>query len=139
MKDLTNEFSFVLRPSKHGVGVFSLNDIQGGTHLRLFGDDKVFEHRSRVLKKSEVPESLRDYCMSRGEELICPPDFGAMPIGWYLNHSNEPNAAKGPNDNPNRKYQWYATRDISAGEEIFIDYNVLEEPEEDKDEFYFGK
>ena len=37
--DKTDEFSFVLKSSEHGIGVFTVHDIKKGTHLRLFGDD----------------------------------------------------------------------------------------------------
>jgi SET domain-containing protein len=134
--DSTNEFSFIIKPAQHGVGVFAAHDISKGAHLRLFGDDKVFEHRARILNEKEIPEKFKGYCMSRGEDMVCPPDFGAMPIGWHLNHSIEANAEKGPNNNPQRKYQWYASRDIKEGEEILINYNSLEEPEEQKREYY---
>jgi hypothetical protein len=132
----TNQFSFVLKPSKHGIGVFATEDIPSGAHLRVFGDDKVFAHRYRVLNVTEVPLSFREYCIERGDTLICPPDFGAMPLGWHMNHSNNPNAVRGPNDDPNREYQWYALRNINAGEEILIDYNSLDEPEESKKAYY---
>jgi SET domain-containing protein len=53
-----------------------------------------------------------------------------MEVGWYLNHSFEPNAAcKEPDE-------FYASRDITAGEEVLIDYNSLDEPEDKKDDFY---
>ncbi|MDO8624417.1 MAG: hypothetical protein Q7R54_03620 [bacterium] len=85
----TNEFSFVLKPSMHGVGVFVAHDIAKGTELRLFGDtDPV-----RTLRKEDVPEYLQHFCVNRADMMICPPDFGFMPIGWYLNHSSSPNAA----------------------------------------------
>ncbi len=53
-----------------------------------------------------------------------------MPIGWYLNHAKVPNASR------DKSYRWYASRDIKAGEEITIDYNSLEEPEEAKEGYY---
>ena len=36
----TSEFSFILKPSKYGVGVFAAHDIKKGTFLRLFGNDE---------------------------------------------------------------------------------------------------
>jgi len=125
----TNEFSFILKPSKFGVGVFAVHDISQGTYLRLFGDEKLYEHRIRLMDKKDVSEVFRDYCMSRGEQLVCPEDFGQMPVGWYLNHSGNFNAE-------HRDYNWYASRDIKAGEEILIDYNTLEEPKADQKNFY---
>ncbi len=52
-----------------------------------------------------------------------------MEIGWYVNHSNTPNAH-------HLNYKYYALRDIKAGEEIVIDYNTLEEAEEAKEDYY---
>ncbi len=42
-----------------------------------------------------------------------------MSVGWFLNHSNEPNAE---ND---EHYDYYAIRDIPKGAEILIDYDKL--------------
>ena len=38
MKNSTNEFSFVLKPSSHGIGVFAVHDIKEDTSMRVFGD-----------------------------------------------------------------------------------------------------
>lgn len=129
MRNTTDEYSFVLQPSEHGVGVFTTHDIASGTFLRLFGDENEFEHRVRRLPKSEVPEKLHGYCMDRGDTLIAPLDFGEMPVGWYLNHSKGANAT-------HKDFKWYAGRDIAEGEEILIDYNSLDEPESGRELFY---
>lgn len=39
-KTTTTEFSFVLKLSEHGVGVFAVHDIKEGTYLRFFGEEK---------------------------------------------------------------------------------------------------
>jgi SET domain-containing protein len=131
MKNTTNEFSFVLKPSKYGVGVFAAHGIAKGTPLRLYGDEPNMALRSLERNKEDVPESLRDYCMDRDNGiLICPRDFGRMEVGWYINHSSQPNTYR------DEKYDWYAARDIVADEEIVIDYNLLEEPAEARDEYY---
>lgn len=126
----TNEFSFILRSAEYGIGVFATEDIKKGSHLRLFGDEETIDLRSLVRKKDEIPLVFRDYCIDHGAELICPNDFGQMHIGWYLNHSYTPNTY------PDADYKWYALRDIQMGEEITIDYNSLNEPEEEKAEYY---
>ena len=128
LMDSTNEFSFVLKPADHGVGVFATHDIKKGTHLRLFVDEKTSEHEARTMDKNSVPELFQGYCLDRGDTMICPPDFGALPIGWYINHSSKPNTEAGNNPNLHRRYRWYASRDIKNGEEILIDYNSLQEP-----------
>lgn len=125
----TTEFSFILKPSEYGIGVFAVQDIPQGTYLRLFGEGDNLKDRSVIRDKDGVPKIFQDYCMARGEDLICPNDFGQMAIGWYLNHSTNPNAY-------HKNYNWYAARNISMGEEIFIDYNSLEEPKEFVENYY---
>lgn len=125
----TNEFSFVLKPTEHGVGVFAVHDIGKGTYLRLFGDEEETGDVSVVRKKEDVPELFREYCVDRGDTMRCPADFGCMELGWFLNHSKAPNAF-------HKNYEFYALRDISVGEEITIDYNALEEPENEKSDYY---
>jgi SET domain-containing protein len=128
----TNEFSFVLKPAAHGVGVFATHDIPQGTRLRVFGDTNPI----RLMKKEDVPETLRDWCASRRDVLMCPPDFGYMPIGWYLNHSDEPNAMHDSTETTDTYGEWLAARTIRSGEEITINYNELDEPEDEKKEYY---
>lgn len=129
MQNQTTEFSFILKPAKYGVGVFAAHDIKEGSYLRLFGNENK-NHRAPVIRdKKDVPKYFESYCIDRGEKLICPKDFGHMEIGWYLNHSKSPNAF-------HREYNYYALRDIIAGEEIVIDYSSLEEPEEAKSDYY---
>ena len=127
--DKTNEFSFILKPSRHGVGVFATHDIKKGTYLRLFGDEENTGDVSIVRQKADVPEFFRTYCVDRGNEMRCPADFGCMEMGWYLNHSKTPNAF-------HKDYEFYAARDISAGEEITVDYNTFEESGDGKEEYY---
>ncbi len=130
MRSKTTEYSFILKPSEYGVGVFATEDIQKDTHLRLFGDAETINFRSSIREKNDVPKNFRGYCIDSGDKLICPTDFGHMHVGWYLNHS------KLPNTYPDDDYKWYALRDIKAGEEITIDYNSLNEPEEAKEDYY---
>jgi len=130
-ENITNEFSFILKPAQYGVGVFATHKIKKGTYLRLFGDESKLENRSIIRKTEDVPEFFQQFCMSRGKTLICPQDFGHMQIGWYVNHSKKnPNAA-------HKNYNWYAIKNIEAGEEILVDYNSLEEPEEVKEKYYY--
>ncbi len=129
MQNKTTEFSFVLKKSKHGVGVFAAHDIPAKTYLRLFGDEDKPSDVSVIRKKEDVPDFYMQYCSDRGKTLLCPKDFGCMEIGWYLNHSKAPNAY-------HHNYEFYALCDIKAREEITIDYNALEEPTEAKKDYY---
>jgi len=129
MQNKTTEFSFILNPTEHGVGVFAAHDIKAGTYLRFFGEEAKATGVSVVRKREDIPEFFRQYCLDRGDTLRCPQDFGCMEIGWHLNHSKKPNAH-------HRNYDYYALRDIKKDEEITIDYNTLEEPEETKEAYY---
>ena len=68
--------------------------------------------------KEDIPELFRQYCVERGTTMHCPKDFGHMEIGWYMNHSKKPNAH-------HRNYNYYASRDIPAGEEITVSKNRM--------------
>ena len=129
MQDKTTEFSFILKPAEHGIGVFAFHDIKAETYLRLFGGETETTDALVLRNKENIPEFFEQYCIDRSKTLICPRDFGCMEIGWHLNHSKTPNAY-------HRNYKFYALRDIKLGEEITIDYNTLEEPEEAKDDYY---
>lgn len=49
----------------------------------------------------------------------CPSDFRRMSLGWYLNHSETPTLiANGE--------EYIAARDILPGEELTIDYGMLD-------------
>ena len=129
MRNKTDEFSFILKPSNiSGVGVFATHDIAKGAKLSVIPEPR----RERILNTDAVPEEFKQYCIHReNNKLWCPDAFNIMKIGWYINHSSSPNAAHKGGD-----YVYYATKDIVAGEEVLIDYNTLEEPENARDDFY---
>ena len=129
-KTKTTEFSFILKPAKCGVGVFTTHNIKVKTFLRLFGGNENKNCLTLMTRdKKNVPKSFQLYCIDRGKKLICPNDFGSMDIGWYLNHSKTPNAF-------HRNYNYYALQNIKLGEEITINYNTLEEPKIAKENYY---
>lgn len=120
------EFTFILQPSiLGGIGVFATHDIPMGT--RLFSG--IFA--PRTMKSANVPEAFKKYCIYlNDEECICPERFDRMEIGWYINHSHQPNILKDADKH------LVALRDIKQGEEIVIDYNSLNEPEHLKEDYY---
>lgn len=129
MQNKTTEFSFILKNSEHGVGVFAAHDIKADTYLRVFGDENNPNDVSVVRKKKDVPEFFRSYCVERGETMECPNDFSCMEVGWFINHSKTPNAYV-------RDREFYALQNILTNEEITVDYNSLGEPEETKENYY---
>jgi SET domain-containing protein len=115
MKDTTNQFSFVLKPSSvEGVGVFSAHSIKKNAFLDMFPEDS----KKHLLKN--IPPELRKYVLHHGKYGYGPIRFNCIPVGWYLNHSDTPNAYL-EDDN------YYASRNIKRNEEITIDYNVFDE------------
>jgi SET domain-containing protein len=116
----TDEFSFVLKPSNiAGVGVFATHGIAQGTRLALFPNLRT---RFFSNKQLERDPRLRRFCQVYGVETpkgsCVALHFGHMQVGWYLNHSDEPNAH-------HERYTYTASRDIDADEEITIDYRLL--------------
>lgn len=125
-----NEFSFVLKPStipNAGIGVFATHDIEKDSLINFFPKDYEF----RILHKDKIPAEFIKLCESIGNNLYrCAQRFDCIETSWYLNHSNSPNIEMVNLTN------YKANRDIKKDEEIFIDYNQLNEPEEDKEEYY---
>ncbi len=124
-----SEFSFVLKPSTipdAGVGVFATHNIAKGSELPLHTEN----HKSRRLHESDIPKQLLDLCIAeKGGWYICPEQFNRVEVGWYVNHSDDPNIeTKGG--------KHFALHNIEAGQELFMDYNKAHEPESKKEEFY---
>ena len=123
-----SEFSFMLKPSAIegiGVGVFATHDIEAGTIIDASGIPV------RILHKDEIPLVFLKYCVALGGGFYrCPDCFSKMAIFWYLNHSNSHNL------------DWIDTgvfrtnKDIKQFEELLMNYNQLDEPENEKEEFY---
>ena len=126
--DMTDEFSFLLAASSiegAGIGVHAAHPIDAGVHLALLPEGFV----SRRLAEDAIPEQFRIYCVAEsGDVWRCPPAFNAMEIGWYLNHSATPNAER-------YAHGYRSTRPIAEGEEITMDYNTLDEPEDKRESF----
>jgi len=87
--------------------------------LDLWGDEP--ENRCHV---SEIHADSADLISRYGVFLDgvvwFPPRFNRMAIGWYLNHSDSPNVEWRADD------QIYSAKAISAGDELTIDYRLLE-------------
>jgi SET domain-containing protein len=116
----TDEFSFILRASAHGVGVFAAHRIQKGVTLRLYSDEVGALVSIRV-RQDEVPGEFIKYCIPCPEPdwVWRPADFTRMDLVWFLNHDPHPSAAV------DAEYCYTALKDIAPGEEITIDYASL--------------
>lgn len=104
------------------------HDVSGGTKLELMPNGGEF----RMLKKDDVPDALKHFVIEIGKgKCKAPKVFNHLWIVWYINHSDSPNIElRLPENN------YYALRDIKAGEELFTNYNAFEEPSELKEGYY---
>ncbi len=124
------EFSLMLKPSTipgAGIGVFATHDIGKDSEIVFFPADYEF----RKLPKEAIPEEFLKLTAALGDGLyLCARRFDRMEICWYLNHSDTPNI------DMIDLTRYRANRDIKSGEEIFMNYNQLNEPEAEKEEYY---
>lgn len=115
---------FRLKPSTipgAGVGVFATADIPRGTVLHgLFAPDDVRRLTWAEFDALPVPNEVKQHFVTRYEaECFVPLCFNRMSVGWYLNDSGEPNLGH------DASYEYFALRDIAAGEELLIRYDDL--------------
>lgn len=117
----TDEFSFILKPSKlSGVGVFCTHGIARGTRLALFpGLKPRYFSNARLERDPRLRAFCQVYGVGVGSGCVVARSFSHMHVGWYLNHSGEPNAH-------HERFKYFASRDIDANEEITIDYRDLD-------------
>lgn len=104
----TNELCFVADSPVHGRGLFAREHIPAGTWIGFYDGPQTLQNGMHVLWMEADTDS-----------------DGATEDGWigydgnnelrFLNHSTQPNGEMDGLD-------LYACRDISAGEEITIDY-----------------
>jgi SET domain-containing protein len=117
-------FYFRLKPSLipgAGVGVFATADIPRGTVLKeLFAEDDVLRLSWAEFAALRMPGEVKEPFVTRYDtECFMPRCVNRMSVGWYLNDSEEPNLAH------DAGYDYYALRDIRAGEELLIRYDDL--------------
>jgi SET domain-containing protein len=104
----------VLKPSSiEGVGVFTTEPIKSGTLLPPMARCPDYSYRAQ---RPRGP--IAKHCVKiPGGGFYAPRHPLRMSVGWYLNHADAPNIdAK----------TWRAKRRIRAGEELTINYEVLE-------------
>ena len=110
-----------------GVGVLAIREIAKDQSI-FFGDTDSIRWVPRAAVGEldlGIKQLYDDFCIHKlknGERFYgCPKNFNLMTIAWYLNHSEEPNVRCDSN------YNFYASRDISIGEELTADYRTYSE------------
>jgi SET domain-containing protein len=111
----TSDIHLILKPSSiQGIGVFTLTPIEKGQNVPLSN-----ENDSRIINGSELTHLPKAYSQYHVPDIEGnwwgPVDYHRMSIGWYLNHSKNPNL--------NVSSNFSAMRKIQKGEELTIDYS----------------
>lgn len=110
-----------LKPSKldkKGVGVFALRRIPKGK--KIFADENeelCWVPKSALPKQRPLRDLYDAFAVIDGERYGCPTSFNRLTPAWFLNESKKPNTSSDEN------YDFYALRDIVAGEELTVDYS----------------
>lgn len=120
---IVSEAIIVLRPSTiEGVGCFTLAPIEAGHIVKNLWDDSDVHFVAAEKVTAEQRPMYERYCVKSPDGYWCPLDFRRMSVGWYLNHSPQPNLGSGDGG-----ITYHALRDIAAGEELTIDYRLLDD------------
>lgn len=110
-----------------GKGVFTKRGIPADTYLYLKPRNTSI---GVIYQESEIPEGFLHFCIAQADGTWKGPrDFDNIEPLWYLNHSEQPNAHL-------KDDGYYSLIDIPADTEILIDYGILGEPEDKKEDFY---
>lgn len=130
LKQLAESTYVMIKASPvHGIGVFAIKDIPKGTQdIFSQGIGEWIE-----VSKEEVealPKHSRDlvenHCLFDKKNYFVP-DYGfkLVDLVIYLNHSDVPNVMS---INDGERFE--AIRDITVGEELFLDYGTIVDGEE---------
>ena len=123
---MKEETRFILKPSViEGVGVFTKSHLPKGLVLEILegSDDKHTRFVSVEEAKKDVGlfEMCERYGVLTKNGYWCPADFCHIHIGWYINHSTNPNV--GTID----RIVYKTLKEILPGEELVMDYKTLDE------------
>lgn len=105
----------------HGVGVIAVRAMKKGD-LVFRGEDErfVWVRRSAVRRLPKAMRSLyEDFGIVDGLWLGVPTNLNRLSVGWYVNHSDEPNLVAGDDG------RFRTLRRIAAGEELTADYRTF--------------
>lgn len=117
-------YARIQKSRTHGVGLFAVRDIRTGT--KLFGGDDsgmvwVNEKEIAGLPK-QVKRLYTDFGVLKDGRYGCPVSFNQLTPSWYLNDSK-----RAPNLRCDENYDFFALRNIKAGEELTANYSTYSE------------
>ncbi len=112
-----------LRPSKiDGIGCFTDVAIKKGEFVRVWDTEDSKWVSLREAHASRYKDLYKRYGIRSAGGYWVPVDFLRMSAGWYMNHSTSPNL-----QSDDGEVTYFALRDITAGEELTIDYRRMDE------------
>lgn len=112
----------------HGIGVFAIRDIP--ENKNIFPDDKTNivwvpqEEISGLNLPNAILKLYTDFCIYKDNKYGIPENFNSITPGWYM---NEPVKDTDENVYVDENYNFYAKRNITAGEELLVKYNNFSE------------
>jgi len=110
-----------LQIARRGVGLFAIREIPAGTTLFL-GDNgetaRVSPAVVDAIEDIEIRKMYYDFCPLVDGFFIAPADFNQMTMGWYMNHSDNPNVLV------TKHSGFVSARVIAKGEELTSDYRT---------------
>jgi len=125
LNELQNEMFVALKPSAtHGIGVFAITDIPKGSR-NIFSKETGEWITLSMEEAEQLPAHSRDFIETYflyDEQQYYIPAHGCkvMDMANYLNHSPTPNIISVEDG------KWFeAIRDISKGEELFVNYEEI--------------
>ena len=129
LSELGTNTYLMLKPSPiEGIGVFAIRDIPKGCR-NMFSKPDDEEDWIKVSKKEieNLPVAVQlvveNYCLYDEVHYFVPAGgFKKLDLSLFLNHAEIPNLIS-----VNEGDYFEATRDISAGEELLIDYGEIVE------------
>jgi SET domain-containing protein len=129
LSELANNTYVMIRPSPiEGIGVFAIRDIPKGCRQMFskgIGEWVKIPKSEIELLPVHSKTLIETYCLYDDENYFVP-DYGfkIMDLVNFLNHSDNPNIIS-----INEGEEFEAIRDITAGEELLINYGDIVEGE----------
>ncbi|HET9056600.1 MAG TPA: SET domain-containing protein [Chitinophagaceae bacterium] len=125
LHELKHQTWIMIKPSPiHGIGVFAIRDIPKGTRGIFSGTMGGWIELTYAEVEKLPPfskELIHTYCLF-DEEKYFVPDYGfkVMDLSLYLNHDENSNIIS-----INHGEDFEAIKDITAGDELFINYGEI--------------
>ncbi|SJZ82986.1 hypothetical protein SAMN02745126_02465 [Enhydrobacter aerosaccus] len=121
-RKISKAFVYLGPSAIHGIGCFADRPIRKDEIVRCWdGKDSRWVPLREAHSSPQALLFKRFGIRTRGG-YWAPLDFLRISTGWYMNHSADPNVGSDDGD-----VTYHALRDIAAGEELTMDYRLMDE------------